>query len=277
MCDPVTAIAAAGSLASLGGSLYEGSQAQSQLQATQTAQNKANDDWVAYQTRIHQQQVQAEDAARQAATGAQQATLQKVAPEAQQAQQTAEQARLNTVYNKTAGTGTDTSNPQSMLLSGEQGGNQQSMDSITSQVNQATAQARGRIAALATANSYGGSFGGLGTTTPITFAQGANNINYQNAMRQGNLKTYGVEQQVQPINYAVGPGTEATMGIGKQLGGIAGTLAGYAGPRAVTDMGGWSGIGGMFGGTDPKSMGINYGGTPNSTYNYTTDNPYGAS
>ena len=33
------------------------------------------------------------------------------------------------------------------------------------------------IDALATANSYGGSFGGLATTTPIAFAQGGNDIN----------------------------------------------------------------------------------------------------
>ena len=75
------------------------------------------------------------------------------------------------------------------------------MNSLTSQVNQATAQARSRIQALATANSYGGSFGGLGTTVPIQFAQGGNDINELNAIRQGNLKTYGVQQQVQPINY----------------------------------------------------------------------------
>jgi hypothetical protein len=264
LCDPLAAIAAAGSLATAGASLYEGSQAQSQLQATQDAQTKANNDWVAYQTRIHQQQVEAENTARQAATGAQQATLNKVTPEAQQAQQIGEQARLNTAYTKPSGTATDLSNPQSILLSGEQGGNQQSMDSITQQVNQATAQARNRIAALATANSYGGSFGGLGTTTPITFAQGGNDINLANSIRQGNLKTYGVEQQVQPLNYTVGPGTQATMGISKGLGSLAGTLAGFAGPRIIS---GWDGLGGTAGtaGTANPGGSFNYGYLPTST------------
>jgi hypothetical protein len=106
-----------------------------------------------------------------------------------------------------------------------------------SQINQATAQARQRIAALATASSYGGSFGGLGTTVPIALAQGGNAINLQNAIRQGDLKTYGVQQQVQPVNYTFGPGTPATAGIGKALGSIAGTLAGSAGPKVAGSMG----------------------------------------
>jgi hypothetical protein len=242
MCDPLTAVALVGSAVSAGAGLYEGQQQASQLADVQNKQNQANAQWVAYQNQIHQQQVQAEDEARQKATGVQQATLQKVSPEAQEASQTAEQQRLNTLYGKPAGTATDASNPSNLLLSGENSGNQTFMDSLTSQVNQATAQARSRIAALATANSYGGSFGGLGTTTPITFAQGGNDINLQNAIRQGNLKTYGVQQQVQPINYTIGPGTEALGGIAKSLTGLAGSLAGFAGPRAV------SGAGSLFGG-----------------------------
>jgi hypothetical protein len=121
-------------------------------------------------------------------------------------------------------------------LSGEGTGNQSTTNSIMSQINQATAQARQRIAALATASSYGGSFGGLGTTVPIALAQGGNAINLQNAIRQGDLKTYGVQQQVQPVNYAVGPGTSMTAGIGKALGSIAGTLAGSAGPKVIGDV-----------------------------------------
>lgn len=252
MCDPLVA-AAIGSVASAGVGMYEGQQQASQLADVQNKQNQANADWVAYQTRIHQQQVQAEDEARQKATGVQQATLQKVSPQAQEAQQGAEAERLNTAYNKTGqpGTATDASNPQNLLLSGENSGNQTFMNSLTSQVNQATSQARSRIAALATANSYGGSFGGLGTTTPITFAQGGNDINLQNAIRQGNLKTYGVQQQVQPINYAIGPGTEAEGSIAKGAMSLAGSLAGFAGPRVA----GSGALSGMFGGGGGGSTG----------------------
>jgi hypothetical protein len=244
MCDPVSiAIASAvGSVASAGASMYEGSQAAAGLQATQDAQNKANNEWVAYQKQIHDQQAQAEEQERSKATSAQQDTLTKVGPDAQKAAQTTEAERLNTLYTKPgAGASQDPSNPSNLLLSGENTGNQNFMDSLTTQVNQATAQARGRIQALATANSYGGSFGGLGTTTPITFAQGGNDINLANAVRQGNLKTYGVQQQVQPIQYTVGPGTTAAQSTAKALGSLAGTLAGAAGPKLL------SGASGVFG------------------------------
>jgi hypothetical protein len=258
MCDPLTAVALVGSAVSAGAGLYESQQQEAGLADVQNKQNQANAQWVAYQTQIHQQQVQAEDEARQKATSVQQATLQKVSPAAQEASQTTEQQRLNTLYNKPAGTATDASNPSNLLLSGENSGNQTFMDSLTSQVNQATAQARSRIAALATANSYGGSFGGLGTTVPITFAQGGNDINLQNAIRQGNLKTYGVQQQVQPLQYAIGPGTEAQGSIAKGAMSLAGSLASFGGPRAV------SSAGSLFGGGGSTGVGSGYSFDPSS-------------
>ena len=237
MCDPVSLVTLAGSAISAGAGLYEGMQAQQGLAATQKAQTDANNQWVAYQTKIHQQQADAEDAARQKATEAQQDTLNKVSPDAMKAQQGTEQDRLNSLYTKPgAGTAQGAAGPGANLLSGESTGNQNFMDSLTTQVNQATAAARKRIGALATASSYGGSFGGLGTTTPITFAQGGNDINLQNAIRQGDLKTYGVEQQVQPVQYTVGAGTEAQATLAKTLGSVAGQLAGVGGPRAVGDL-----------------------------------------
>ena len=237
MCDPLTAIAAAGSLLSAGGSLIEGQQAAQQKQELMDAQKQANDEWVAYQNRIHQEQTNAENAARQKATTAQQDTLAKLSPEAQTQTQTTEQQRLNSLYTQNNGSNADPNDPSSLLLSGEHTGDQTFMGSLTQSVNQATAQARKRIAALATAGSYGGSFGGLATQTPITFAQGGNDINLQNDIRQGDLKTYGVEQQVQPVNYGLGPGTDTTASIAKALGGVAGSLAGFAGPRAATAVG----------------------------------------
>jgi hypothetical protein len=239
MCDPLTAVAVVGAAASAGVGLYEGQQASSEIAATRDAQNQANANWVAYQTKIHNDQAMAEDAARQKATAAQQGTLQKVSPEAQAQTQTAEQQRLNSLYGKPGAGGAQAGAPTSgNLLSGESSGDQTFMSSLTNQVSQATAQARSRIAALATAGSYGGSFGGLGTTVPIAFAQGGNDINLQNAIRQGNLKTYGVEQQVQPINYAVGPGTEAKESLSKGALSLAGSLAGFAGPGIKSAFGG---------------------------------------
>jgi hypothetical protein len=153
------------------------------------------------------------------------------------ATQATEQDRLNSLYTKPGASTAAGAGPASTsLLSGESTGNQTFMDSLTKQISQATSAARKRIAALATASSYGGSFGGLGTTTPIAFAQGGNDINLQNAIRQGNLKTYGVQQQVQPLQYTVGEGTIQQQGIAKALGSIAGTLFGAGGTRAISDL-----------------------------------------
>lgn len=274
MCDPLTAVAAIGSVASAGAGLYEGQQAQAGYADLQNKQNQANADWVAYQTRIHQQQVAQEDAAREKATGVQQSTLNKVSAPQQEAEQGAEQQRLNTLYNKPTGTATDASNPQNLLLSGENSGNQTFMNSLTSQVNQATAQARSRIQALATANSYGGSFGGLGTTVPIQFAQGGNDINELNAVRQGNLKTYGVQQQVQPLNYTIGPGTQAQESTAKGAMSLAGSLAGFAGPR-IASSGALSGLFSGGGSTGNYDLG-SFAGTPNfnALPNNTFDNSW---
>ena len=242
----MTAVTIAGSVASAGAGLYEGQQAQAGYEDLQNKQNAANAQWVAYQTKIHQQQVAAEDEARSKATGVQQDTLNKVSAPAQEAAQSAEQERLNTNYNKPgAGTAQDSSNPANLLLSGESTGNQTFMNSLTNAVNNATTQARQRIGALATANSYGGSFGGLGTTTPITFAQGGNDINMLNAIRQGNLKTYGVQQQVQPLQYTIGPGTTAAESTAKGAMSLAGTLAGAAGPKLMGGFGGVTGGGSL--------------------------------
>jgi hypothetical protein len=264
MCDPLTAVAAVGAVASAGAGLYEGQQASSEIAATRDAQNQANANWVAYQTKIHNEQAQAEDAARQKATGAQQSTLDKVSPEAQTQTQTAEQQRLNSLYGKPGAGGAQSGAPTSgNLLSGEQSGDQNFMSSLTNQVSQATAQARQRISALATAGSYGGSFGGLGTTVPIAFAQGGNDINLQNAIRQGDLKTYGVEQQVQPIQYTVGPGTTAKENLSKGALSLAGSLAGFAGPRAFS--GGGLNLGSSGGNA------VDWGQIPNNTF----DNSWG--
>ena len=242
MCDPLTAISIGGAVLSAAGSLYEGQQAAAGEADLVNKQNKANADWVAYQTKIHNDQAQAEEAQRSKATTAQQTTLGKVGPDAQAAAQSAEQARLTGLYSKPgAGQAQDTSDPRNLLLSGEGTGNRNFMSGLTSQINNATSQARQRIAALATAGSYGGSFGGLGTTVPIAFAQGGNDINLANSIRQGNLKTYGVEQQVQPLQYTLGPGTTAAASTAKALGSIAGTLAGSAGPKLIGASGVFSG------------------------------------
>lgn len=269
MCDPLSlGLAAVSTAASIGGALIQNQEAQ----ATVKAQNDANDQWVAYQNLIHRQQALSQDQERTAANTAREATLSKVSPEAQTAQQGAEQQRLTTEYNTPAGgdqgrgTATDVSGYK---LSGEGTGNQYAgggaaVGDLAKQVNQATGQARSRIAALATANSYGGSFGGLGVTVPIAFARGANDINLQNEMRKSDLQTYGVEQQVQPIHYTL----PANYGL---FGSIANTLAGVAGKAAGAGLasafgGGGGGFGAGFGGGETGGVAsVDTGLTPQFT------------
>ena len=237
MCDPLSlGLAALSAAGSIGGALIQ----QNQAQDVANKQNQANEQWVAYQQKIHQDEATAQDQARNAANQAREQTLQKVSPGAQTAEQQAEAERLNTMYQGSSATGTGRAGPGTnaatvapYALSGETTGvgtapgqNQATMNSLASQINTATGQARSRISNLATANSYGGSFGGLGTVVPIAFQQGANQINLQNEIRKGDLSTYGVEQQVQPIQYAVGPGAGMAGNIANALAGVAGKLAG---------------------------------------------------
>lgn len=259
MCDPLVGGLIAGA-ASLGSGLMQAQQ----TAALQSAQQNANDQWVAYQTQIHKQEALAQDQARNQANAAREQTLQNFTPQNQQQLQQQEAQRLNTLYTNPSGAAgaqsTDPTQAANDLLSGESSGNKQFMTSLTNQVNQATSQARGRIAALATAGSYGGSFGGLGTVDPITFQQGANAINLQNAKRQADLQTYGVQQQVQPVQYTTGPDYGVSGSIARALSNVAGAGLGAGGAKAMSGVssifsGGSSGGGNTMSPTDWNYIG----------------------
>lgn len=249
MCDPLV-----GGLIAGAASLATGAMQASQEQDMVSKQQDANDQWVAYQNNIHRQQAAAEDIARQKAESARQDTLTKVDPQAQQQTVTDEQARLNTLYNqKNPYSGRDPNDPGSYATSGEQTGpgSGDFMANLTKSVSQASQQARTRLSNLATAGAYGGTFGGLATTTPIAFQQGAQQIQLENDIRQGNLKTYGVQQQVQPIKYELGSGTSALGGIAGALGKIAGSgigagFGGGSGGSPISQAGNWGGLTGGF-------------------------------
>jgi hypothetical protein len=236
MCDPLTAVTLVGAAASAGMAVQQGMAASEGEQATIDANNNAANQWLAYQQRIRQQEQAKDDANRQQEDAARVATLSKVSPQAQEATQSAEQARLTSLYTNTGGAADTSADPTSALLSGQTGS--KDVGALTAKINQATTQARQRIAGLATANSYGGSFGGLGTVIPIDFARGGNAINLFNNMRQGDLKTFGVQQQVQPVQYALGPGVASDAANAKAFGSVAGTLAGIGGTGAIRDLNG---------------------------------------
>jgi hypothetical protein len=236
---------------SLGGSLVSGvggmmaaGQAQKGMQAFQDAQNQANAEWVAYQNQIRRDATIQEQQFREKADLARNTTLQQIAPANQKLQQQDEQDRLNTVYQNPQGKNLTTTGqiPANYAVPGQDtsGKDTPFTQALGTAVSAASNMARQRIAALATTNSYGGSFGGLGHVVPQELQQGGNAINLQNAERAGNLATYQREAAVQPLNYAMGPGVESDMSMAKTLGGLAGSLF----SKGIT--GGMSS--GMFGG-----------------------------
>jgi hypothetical protein len=225
MCDPISLIAAAGSVISAGVG-YMGEQ------ATVNAQQKANDDWVAYQQQQSRMAQQQDEAARQKADAARQATLAQVTPEAQTAtQQTASQNLLNQMG--TYGVGTNDPNVQ--MLSGEtegQGGaTPQVSKDMAATVTQATRDAQGRIAALANLQGYGGAFGSAASTVGTALQTGNEQIGLQSDIRQGIARTLGVAQQVPPVQYTSGQNL---------AGGLAGALANIAGGKAGTALRGFN-------------------------------------
>lgn len=213
MCDPMSAIALVGAVASAGFSYM-------QQEDLMSHQQQANQEWVAYQRQKSQQEWQRQEEARQRAEAARQGTLEKVTPEAQKEAQTKEQQRL-----------TQDITPQDMvdqhpeligdkLLSGQKGGAQSIQTNIGDQITQASRDARARIAALATLQSYGGSQFGLQNRAQDLFNQSGQDIRLQGDIRQGSLGAYGVEKNVEPIRYQASP---------SMAGGIAGALSGIAG------------------------------------------------
>lgn len=240
MCDPLTA-----GMAILSG--VASAVSASQAQDLQNKQNDANNQWVAYQNRMRQQEDARQEDMRKQAEAARQGQLSTLGADKQQAAQTTESDRLNTAM--TQGMNAPTSATVSdKLLSGQASGGQEFKDDAANRIAGATAAAKNRIKALADIQSYGGSFGGLQTTNRINFQNTDNAIGLVNNERNGSLKTFGVEQQVDPIRYTAGPNI---------AGSIAGALGSMAGSRIGTSMGMPSGPGYVPSGGNP-ALGIGY-------------------
>jgi hypothetical protein len=218
MCDPISLIAAAGSVVSAGiGYMGE--------QSTMDAQQKANDDWVASQQQQAAQARAADEAARQKAEAARQQTLSQVTPQAQtQTQQQASQTLVNQMG--AYGTG-PASDPNTAVLGanvGDQGSpaNPAITDQMARTITQATRDAQGRIQALANLQGYGGAFGSAAANVNTALAQGNQAIGLQSDIRQGIARTLGIAQQVPPVQYAQGQNI---------AGSLAGSLANIAGSK----------------------------------------------
>lgn len=221
MCDALTALSAA---ASLGSAAISASNA-ADLASKQEA---ANAQWMAYQKKARDEENARQEDMRKKADAARAAQLDTLNPQNQQNVQTAESDRLNTAMTNGQPTSYDANTIGNKLLGGQNLASNDYKQSVADKVSTATAAARNRIKALADIQSYGGSFGGLQTTNRENFANSDNAIGLQNDMRNGSLKTYGVEQSVEPVRYYAGQNV---------AGAIAGTLGSIAGNRIGNSFG----------------------------------------
>jgi hypothetical protein len=229
MCDPLVGGLIAGA-ASLGSAAYSANEA-SQVQSEQ---QNANDQWVAEQQAFRKNFLDQDAALRNQANTARENTLQQISPATVKANQQTEQQRLDTQF--TGGGGQPASySPVTASGAAISGGaaDTTTKSDLAKQVNDATAAARSRISALATAQSYGGSQFGFGTSVPLALQAGGQQIGLASAERGNIAQTYGVEQQIQPLHYIMGPNSGVAGSVASSLASVAGKGLGYAGAQAM--------------------------------------------
>jgi hypothetical protein len=210
MCDPLSAIALAGSAVAAGVS-YEGQQ------ETVAAQNESNEEWAATQRAAAAKAAAADEVQRQKATASLNTAETALSPQNQTAVQQGAATDLNTQM--LAGSPA-ASNSNIQLLGGTPADTSVSSD-MASRVTNAAREAQGRIAALAGITSYGGGYGDMGSSAASALSDSAEGINLANDLRGGTTKTLGITQQIDPVKYQSGSNIAGT--IASQLGNIAGS------------------------------------------------------
>jgi hypothetical protein len=227
MCDPLVGglIAGAASLASGAASMGEAQQVQSE-------QQNANNQWVAEQQAFRKNFLDQDSALRNQANAARENTLNQISPTTVEANQQTEQQRLNTQF---TGGGNPNYSPVTASGAAVSGGaaDTTTKTDLAKQVNDATAAARSRISSLATAQSYGGSQFGFGTSVPLALQAGGQQIGLASAERGNLAQTYGVEQQIQPLHYIMEPNAGLAGTLASSLASVAGKGLGYAGAQST--------------------------------------------
>ena len=210
ICDPLSAIALAGSAVATGVN-YMGQQ------ATVKAQNQSNEDWAATQQAAAAKAAAADEAQRQKATASLGTAETALSPQ----NQTAVQQGAATDLNSQMLAGSPAApNSNITLLGGTPADTSVSSD-MASRVTNAAREAQGRIKALAGITSYGGGYEGMGSSASSALADSAEGINLASDLRSGTTKTLGVTQAIQPVHYQQGSDIAGT--IANQLGNIAGS------------------------------------------------------
>ena len=210
ICDPLSAIALAGSAVAAGVN-YMGQQ------QTVSAQNQANQDWAATQRAAAAKAAAADEVQRQKATASLNTAETALSPQ----NQTAVQQGAATDLNSQMLAGSPAADNSNISLLGGQPADTSVSADMASRVTNAAREAQGRIKALAGITSYGGGYEGMGSAASSALADSAEGINLANDLRSGTTKTLGVTQAIQPVQYAQGSNIAGT--IANQLGNIAGS------------------------------------------------------
>lgn len=217
MCDPISIIG-------LGLSIGMAAANYSAQEEMANQQQSANDSWVAYQRRQSQEFQKRDEDLRRNAEAARSSALGELTAGKQSKAQENEQARLTTaltpedIANMAQG---DPNAIASAMLSGQQHMAEDVRGGIHSRIQQAAAEARDRIAALAAVQSYGGSQYGLTNRANTILNTSGQDIRMAGNQRAGQLAAYNVAKAVEPI--------KIVQHGGQSLGALAGTGAQLAG------------------------------------------------
>ena len=209
ICDPLSAIALAGSAVAAGVN-YMGQQ------DVVRAQNQSNEDWAATQRAAAAKASAADEVQRQKAAGALSTAETALSPE----NQTAVQQTAATDLNAQMLAGSPAASDNIKLLGGEPASTSVSSD-MASRVTNAAREAQGRIKALAGITSYGGGYQGMGGSATQALADSAEDIGLASNLRGGTTRTLGVTQAIEPVKYAQGSDIAGT--VASSLGNIAGS------------------------------------------------------
>ena len=245
MCDPMTigsmAVGLAGTAANTIGQM--------------NAQQKQEDEyakWVDYQKRIQQQETQRQEEMRGKAEVARQQGVEDVSAQNQAALQTEEAGRLGDLYSEQgAGATMAPAAAADAALAGQQGASGDLFQQdLARGIADAARSAKQRIGALATVNSFGGSFGGLGTVNPLNQARSGSEIDFANDLRRGSLAAFETEKAVPPkqIEYTPSPFADlagALFSVGSQ--GLGGKLSSVFGGAVKPKIKPPAGTGGLLG------------------------------
>jgi hypothetical protein len=237
MCDPsVMAIASAVSAATgVAGTVanYFGAQ------SAQKQQEKEYQAWAQNQRRVREAENVRQEELRSQAQQAQQRGLEDISAESQKKAQDTEEARLTDYLQGKGPNPAEQTVPLSesdKTLSGQAGGDPQFTEDLARKINEATGDARKRIAALAKVSSFGGSYGGLDQTVSQALQRSGSTIDQMNDARRGSIGAFKVEQGVDPISINYQPSPLANIAgdlvsFGSQ--GLGGMFAGKVAPQTV--------------------------------------------